>query len=607
MKPTLKRIFSAVMSAAVCFSCSLLGNAIADDGQPETMTCTEYLDILETGENDVQREDFEITENHNLYDFYQYNYKSLGTTDMTYKRRGAFDCTWKNTYDTAFMSGHIYKDESERSVLARSELYISYRAVVDAEKDYFIGALCGFESGDQIYIVDDWDADDLSMFSSADPVMSYENNDETFDVYLQPLNNGGIAGTDDIIYRYWCLSRVKKSENTKAFSSFTNISEHIEKIRELSNKQLLPESIMLDVQSYKSNGTVHILSNDIFYFNDDPVEFDWNNDNNENTNLFGEDDFPDTLNDESFYQDVTDERGGYYFHMFQDQVLDGPGYVKFDIHEGGKFDGEWTAPSRVTFERGIEYYNSSNTTRSVERYYNGEDLSIDYEADIESDGTVLAGAHGWLNQISVEYYIIDGWKDFSVSDEYTALGSVSIDDGVYDLYMKDRWFFKEYLSVRRENKLSDNGKIEGTIPVSKHLYAFVKYGLEVADPDYVSFCIEPREYSTGSAVVKKNIVRIDGVDIAVSAGFESQEKTDVPTEEEEIYIPGDLNNDLEVNSFDLIIARRELIKAVDGNDTVAEADVDCSGATKINDLILVTRLALGDEVAVPKTRPHKVK
>ena len=41
--------------------------------------------------------------------------------------------------------------------------------------------------------------------------------------------------------------------------------------------------------------------------------------------------------------------------------------------------------------------------------------------------------------------------------------------------------------------------------------------------------------------------------------------------------------------------------------TVGMRIVDSSGATKINDLVLVTRIVLGDEVSVPKTRPQRVK
>ena len=149
--------------------------------------------------------------------------------------------------------------------------------------------------------------------------------------------------------------------------------------------------------------------------------------------------------------------------------------------------------------------------------------------------------------------------------------------------------------------------MEGSIPVTEHFAAYVKYGLDIADPERVMFNVEGRDGSSGSAEVTKNIVKIDDVDIAVSAGFESLENAETDAEEEDVYIPGDLNNDLTVDSFDLVVARRELIKAIDGKDTIVEADIDCSGATKINDLVLITRIVLGDEVSVPKTRPQRVK
>ena len=316
---------------------------------------------------------------------------------------------------------------------------------------------------------------------------------------------------------------------------------------------------------------------------------------------------PENLDQVTFTETTGDERGGYYYSLYNDEIIGDGGTMKMDVLDGGTFNCEWNDCYRVSFMRGLAYLDENNT-RSIVREYAGEDLTVDYKADIESDGTVIAGAYGWLNAGTVEYYVVDGWNNFELGEEYELLGTVSIDDGVYDLYKRPfNGFFEEYWSVRKDNKLSEDGTIEGTIPVTKHLSAFVKYGLEIADPERAEFIVEGRNGSSGSAQVTKNIVKIDGVDIAVSAGFESLEGVEAPAEEEDIYIPGDLNNDLTVDSFDIVVARKELIKAIDGKDTIVEADIDCSGATKINDLVLITRIVLGDEVSVPKTRPQRVK
>ncbi|WP_297955419.1 glycoside hydrolase family 11 protein [uncultured Ruminococcus sp.] len=591
MNKLFKRIASAAMAVSMCMPGGIITSVYADNS--DGLLLLTNADMDETGNARGQR---------GMYDYEMWNSypDDDAELEMSIGNRGAYNCKWSNATDCMFMTGHRYCEE-ENEYLNESDIYMYYRAAVDCDGYYTVG-VDGFmnDASVEFLIIDDWGT--TRPCGTLEPVSELETETGVYDVYKERVNFAlcSLGGLPTYMDRYWSVRREKLSEDYSTFQNKICISDHIDAWKEAGLTVRQIQQIMLNVEPYESSGKANVLANDIYYISNTVPE--------EEPTPFGDPvEFPDTLNDVTFTQNVCDERGGYTFGLYKDLTSE-EGDIRLDVLDGGKFSCQWTDTKYSRFYRGIEYCNSENITRSVVRNYNGEELTIDYAADIDSDGSFIVGSYGWLNHGTVEYYIVDGWKNWQIAPECEHLGTVSIDDGIYELYKKPfNGFYTEIWSVRRNNLLSADGSIEGNIDVTKHLYAWVKYGLDIVDPDSVFFCISGLNGTSGSAAVTKNIVSIDGEDIAISAGIVPEETTEPTTaSEEDLYIPGDLNYDLSVDSFDLIIARKELIKAINGENTIAEADIDCSGATKINDLVLITRIVLGDEVSVPKTRPQRV-
>ena len=587
MNKLFKRIVSIAMSASMCMSGGIAAAHAEDDPSWSFLPFEE----INTDQTNVEGCS-------GLYDYAAWRSNEADETKFSVGSFGVYNCEWDLTDSALFMTGHRV-DKRGTSYIEGSDIYISYRANVDCDGYYTFGAYGWMnDCSTEYFIIDDWG--DYKPCQNKEPVGSVETEGGVYDIYkVRTVSSLCTLNSSIGPYQYWSVRREKLSEDYSTFSNTIAVSEHFAAWEEAGMPVDDLYEVMLCVDPYNSKGKANVLRNSIYYAVTDPDAE--TPDPNEDPYV------PENIDQVTFTENSGDERGGYFYSLYDDTIFGEGGTMKMDVLDGGNFNCEWNNNHSVSFCRGLAYLDKSNT-RSIVREYAGEDISIDYKADIESDGTVFAGSYGCLNNSRVDCYIVDGWKDWQISDKSEYLGTETIGDGIYDIYKTPfKRFFEEYWSVRKDNKLSEDGTMEGSIPVTEHFAAYVKYGLDIADPERVMFNVEGRDGSSGSAEVTKNIVKIDDVDIAVSAGFESLENTEAPAEEEDVYIPGDLNNDLTVDSFDLVVARRELIKAIDGNDTIVEADIDCSGATKINDLVLITRIVLGDEVSVPKTRPQRVK
>ena len=111
--------------------------------------------------------------------------------------------------------------------------------------------------------------------------------------------------------------------------------------------------------------------------------------------------------------------------------------------------------------------------------------------------------YGWTRNILIEYYIVDILGAWRPPD---SMGTIYIDDGVYDIYITDRINqpsidgtanFKQCWSVRTEKKAS------GTISVSKHFEEWTKKGVNLGLIYETSLTIEGYQ-SQGSAFVNQN-------------------------------------------------------------------------------------------------------
>ena len=598
MYKTFKKIVSFVLAALMCATGSITSTVGAED----EVVVSESAAVTELDEESDGFVSGYISQDgmYGLYDYMYWN-DSTGSIKMTPKSRGAYDCYWNDIHDCLFMTGEVYqKKNTEKRELFGSPV-TEYRAVMDTSSDYFFGAYGWFTDPQiEFFIIDDWGVNKPTF--STDPIGRVEIDEGTYDIYRINLHTQPAIYSGPTIYSYYIVRTEKCSAESNIIEGKISIGKHFEALKKLGVRLGDVYEIMLAVEGYESSGSAHILKNDLYsVVIDDDIDIE-PNPNYDPDSPFGiPDDGVDVLHDTVFTDLVTDERDGYYFNLYKDFVMTpDSGNAKLELLKGGSFKCEWDDTYMSTFNRGLQYYNSENSTRSVVRKFNNEELTIEYGAEIESDGSVWAGGYGWLNTLSVEYFIVEGWKDWHISENAVQLGTVRIsDDVVYDLYeVPNNGFFSQIWSVRRDNQLGEDGKMEGKIHVSDHLSAWEKYALDVVDPDFVTFAVNGLQ-SSGKAEVYKNVVMIDGEDIYIP--FEEEAK---PAPK---YVPGDLNGDLIVNSFDVIIARRELIKAINGETTIEAVDIDCSGSARINDLVLITKIALGDRVEVPKTRPKTNK
>jgi len=621
MKKLLRQIAAASLAASMAITGTIMSPVSAEENVTDAAVTAASGAVNETGM-------------YGLYDYAYWN-DGRGSIETNFKLRGAFDFTFNDVSSALCMTGNLFvkkiKDADLNDIEMREKPFgkpvIEYRAKVETDGDYTLGAYGWFDKQRREFaVIDDW-----GDWNPADNAGTLEGSIEVdgavYDVYKNYI---GSFDDPTPIYTIKSIRREKISTENGYAEGKISLYEHFKEWEKLGIVTDEPYEIMFAAEAVNATGTIHVLKNDLYYLVDEENDPGNTVGTGPDWQPIGDYEFPDTLHDTVFTEAASDERDGYYFNLFTDPVMNEGGTYSLEIGDGGKFKSSWDNDGRATFERGLQYYNSENLTRSVVRKYDGEELTLDYEADFAPEGSAIAGAHGWLNTLGVEYYIIEAWKDWEVPEDFQSLGAVGLNDGIYELYKgPDNPWYSTVYSVRRENKLGDDPHIEGTINLSDHLYAWEKYGISPVDPDYFNFAV--RSFSgSGSADITKNIVKINGEDIY-------QEMTDVPetpgtpetpapTQPVETAvppvegttsapshgfagsgqliraIPGDLNHDQQVDGFDVIFGRRELVKSINGETAMTESDVDLSGETRINDLIIITKLAMGANVKLPTNR-----
>ncbi len=603
MSKLFKRMLTAALTASLCISGSAIPYANAVDTEP---SASQLLNADETLLNGAVEE----SGTHGLYQYQYYN-KDQGSISVEFQNRRGYDFSWNDADDCMCMTGEVFDriewDENMNKVTVRTPLYgkpmIEYRAISEGDGNYLFGAYGWLGDNDaEFFIIDDWGAEKPDYSVTGEALGEVESDGAVYNIYK--VQHPFTKDSDTYTYCYYIVRNEKKSADGNMITGTINVANHFKALNDLGVDTSSPFDIMLATEGYGSSGAMHVTKNDLYYLpeiEEDHPDVEYIPDEEDINNYTG------TV----FNGLVNNERDGYYFNTFYDTVLADPedaNEIRLELIENGGFKCDWKEVYEAEFEKGLKYYQAEDQTIFPLREYNGEELTVEYSADLK-EGKAFAGGHGWLNGGSVEYMIVDayrGWDPQENDNEFTKtelLGTETIDGAEYDIYYSDHFFYKLYLSVRKENKLTeDNTEIEGVININDHLDAFKKHGLAVADPEIATFQVTGVKGS-GSAVVTKDIVKIDGEDIYIPS----------PAAEEILekvfhYIPGDLNDDKKVNSFDMVIARAELLKSFNGEECLEAADIDCSGETHINDVVLLNKLVLGEDIKVPTVRPeHKTK
>ena len=216
----------------------------------------------------------------------------------------------------------------------------------------------------------------------------------------------------------------------------------------------------------------------------------------------------------TFTSNRTGKHNGYDFEFWTDSR--GAGSGSMTLTGAGTFECKWTNTFNILFRMGKKY-------NETQRHTQIGTFTLEYGfSDYEPVGTSYVTVYGWTVEPLVEFYIVENWGP----NNYKGGGgpikaTVTIDDGVYDIYestrinqpsIKGNRTFQQYWSIRR------NRRTEGTISISEHFKAWEAAGLNMNGRMYeVAFCVEAyggnARNASGSANVFKNKLMVNGVEI----------------------------------------------------------------------------------------------
>ncbi|WP_416150275.1 glycoside hydrolase family 11 protein [Salipaludibacillus sp. HK11] len=190
---------------------------------------------------------------------------------------------------------------------------------------------------------------------------------------------------------------------------------------------------------------------------------------------------------------------GYDYEFWKDQGGSG----SMTLGSGGTFSGEWSNVNNILFRKGQKF----DETQTHQQLGN---ISINYGANYQPDGSSYLGVYGWTTDPLIEYYIIDSWGTWRPPGG-TSKGTITVDGGTYEIYETTRTnqpsiigdtTFQQYWSVRTSKRTS------GTISVSEHFNAWESLGMPMGNMYEVATVVEGWQ-SSGSADVYSNTLTID--------------------------------------------------------------------------------------------------
>ncbi|EWM54497.1 dockerin type I repeat-containing protein [Ruminococcus flavefaciens] len=151
-------------------------------------------------------------------------------------------------------------------------------------------------------------------------------------------------------------------------------------------------------------------------------------------------------------------------------------------------------------------------------------------------------------------------------------------------------------SSREHDHRTESGeplKFSGTIDLTKHIEAYretnpkLNTAVHLCKLDNIAIRADASG-SEGRAVIDKFEVTIEYRDGTVENYNPYRVKMFMPWE-----VTGDLNGDKIIDSLDVALCRRELLRSENGEEFNKFADMDKNGKLQVNDLVLLTRFVLG--------------
>ncbi|MCL2047114.1 MAG: glycoside hydrolase family 11 protein [Defluviitaleaceae bacterium] len=158
--------------------------------------------------------------------------------------------------------------------------------------------------------------------------------------------------------------------------------------------------------------------------------------------------------------------------------------MQMEIFSNGSFTGTWTSTYNSLFRVGRRFPGPTNSRPRLDSL---DTISVAYNATAftSNRGATYLTLYGWTESPMIEWYIIDGWRNYVPSSSaagYTSHGTITANGATYDILtnwrvnqpsLSGNATFLQIFSVRR-NSSNRPTPISGTIDVSAHFDAWSK-------------------------------------------------------------------------------------------------------------------------------------
>ncbi|MCL2576484.1 MAG: glycoside hydrolase family 11 protein [Defluviitaleaceae bacterium] len=183
----------------------------------------------------------------------------------------------------------------------------------------------------------------------------------------------------------------------------------------------------------------------------------------------------------------------------------------------GSFLCEWSNVHNTTFRSGKKFYERDKTYRQIGK------ITLKYDASFNSSGSTYLCVYGWTVDPLVEWYIVEAYSAHMPMRNHPLVAEHTIDGNTYDVFHVKRNSmytilgvegegktidFDQYWSIRKSEFSHSSINTNGIVDVSKHFLAWENIGFKMGKIAEVALTVES-DYSSGSAVVKTNIIEID--------------------------------------------------------------------------------------------------